>query len=55
MWVDILLYNQTAVSEALEQTEGEIAELRRLLASRDVAGLRRFLEAARVFREGIER
>ncbi len=55
MWVDILLYNQAAVSEALEQTEGEITELRRLLASRDVAGLRRFLEAAKVFREGIER
>ena len=55
MWVDILLYNQAAVSEALEQTEGKIAELRRLLASRDIAGLRRFLEAARAFREGIER
>lgn len=55
MWVDILLYNQTAVSQALKQTEGEIAELRRLLASRDAAGLRRFLEAAKLFREGIER
>lgn len=55
MWVDILLHNQTAVSEALEQTEGEIAELRRLLAGRDGAGLRRFLEAAKAFREGIER
>lgn len=55
LWVDILLYNQAAVSEALEQTEGEIAELRGLLASRDAAGLRRFLEAARVFRAGIER
>ena len=55
MWVDILLYNQAAESEALQQTEGEIAELRRLLASRDIAGLRRFLEAARAFREGIER
>ncbi len=55
MWVDILLYNQAAVSEALEQTEHEIAELRRLLASRDAAGLRRFLEVAKGFREGIER
>jgi prephenate dehydrogenase len=55
MWVDILLYNQPAVSEALKQTESEIAELQRLLASRDAAGLRRFLEAARTFRVGIER
>jgi prephenate dehydrogenase len=55
LWVDILLYNQAAVSEALEQTEGEIAELRGLLASRDAAGLRRFLEAGRAFRAGIER
>jgi cyclohexadieny/prephenate dehydrogenase / 3-phosphoshikimate 1-carboxyvinyltransferase len=55
MWVDILLYNQAAVSEALEQTQGEIAELRRLLASRDAAGLRGFLETAKLFREGIER
>jgi prephenate dehydrogenase len=55
MWVDILLYNQPAVSEALKQTESEIAELRRLLTTGDVAGLRRFLEAARTFRVGIER
>jgi cyclohexadieny/prephenate dehydrogenase / 3-phosphoshikimate 1-carboxyvinyltransferase len=55
LWVDILLYNRTAVSEALERTEGEMAELRRLLASQDVAGLRQFLEAARAFRAGIER
>jgi prephenate dehydrogenase len=55
MWVDILLYNQAAVSEALEQTRDEIAELRRLLTARDAAGLRRFLEAARTFRMGIER
>jgi prephenate dehydrogenase len=55
MWVDILLYNQAAVSEALGLTEGVIAELRRLLTGRDVAELRRFLEAARAFRAGIER
>lgn len=55
LWVDILRYNQSAVSEALEHTEAEIAELRRLLVSRDEAGLRRFLEMAKAFREGIER
>jgi prephenate dehydrogenase len=55
MWIDILLYNRPAVSEALERTEGRIAELRRLLANDDVPGLRRYLEAARAFRLGIER
>jgi prephenate dehydrogenase len=55
MWVDILLYNQPAVSEALERTESGIAELRRLLAAGDRPALRRYLEAARTFRLGIER
>ena len=40
MWVDILLYNQPAVSEALARTEAHLAELRRLLATGDAAGLR---------------
>lgn len=55
MWIDILLYNQPAVSEALERTEGHLAELRRLLADRDRAGLHRFLSAAQAFRQGIDR
>jgi prephenate dehydrogenase len=55
MWVDILLYNQPAVTEALEQTEGNLAELRRLLMNGDLPALRRYLEAAREFRRGIER
>jgi prephenate dehydrogenase len=55
MWIDILLYNQPALSEALEQTEGHLAELRRLLAVRDLAGLHRFLSAAQAFRQGIDR
>jgi prephenate dehydrogenase len=55
LWVDLLLYNQSAVSEALAHTENEFAELRRLLATGDAAGLRDFLEAARAFRAGIER
>jgi prephenate dehydrogenase len=55
MWIDILLYNQPAVSEALEQTEGHLAELRRLLSGGDVAGLHRFLSAAQAFRQGIDR
>jgi prephenate dehydrogenase len=55
MWIEILLYNRQAVSQALERTEGQIAELRRLLATGDVPALRRYLEAARGFRLGIER
>jgi prephenate dehydrogenase len=55
MWIDILLYNQPAVNQALEQTEEHLAELRRLLASRDLAGLLQFLSAAQAFRQGIDR
>lgn len=54
MWADIFLYNRTAVSEALERTEAALAELRQLLAAGDSVGLRRYLEAARTFRQGIE-
>lgn len=55
LWVDILLYNQPAVSEALARTEAHLAELRRLLATGDQAGLRAYLAAAQDFRKGIER
>ena len=55
LWVDILLYNRQSVGEALERTEDALAELRRLIVSGDVAGLRRYLQAARAFRQGIER
>lgn len=55
MWVDILLYNEPAVSEALGQTEAHLAELRRLLATGDASGLRAYLSAAQSFRKGIER
>jgi prephenate dehydrogenase len=55
MWIDILLYNQAAVSGALREMEGGIAQLRQLLASGDVPALRRYLETARDFRRGIDR
>ncbi len=55
LWTDILLYNKAAVSQALEETQGHAAELRRLLLEEDTAGLRRFLDAAQAFRLGIER
>ena len=55
MWTDILLYNRAPLGEALESTEAGCAELRRLLASGDAAGLRQYLEAARMFRQGLER
>jgi prephenate dehydrogenase len=55
MWIDILLYNQAAVSGALQEMEGGIAQLRQLLASGDIPALRRYLETARDFRRGIDR
>jgi len=55
MWADILLYNRTALSEALRSTEDELAALRELLDAGDEAGLRAYLEAARSFREGLDR
>jgi prephenate dehydrogenase len=55
MWLDILLYNEPAVSQALERTEGALAELRRLLSTGDVPALRHYLETAREFRRGIDR
>ena len=55
MWVDILLYNQPAVSEALIQTEAQLSELRRLLERGDAAALQSFLSEAQLFRKGIDR
>ena len=55
MWLEIFLYNQPAVTEALERTEAQLTELRRLLSTADVQALRRYLETARAFRQGIER
>lgn len=55
MWVDIFLYNRAAVSAALERAEAHLAELRGLIANGDVSALRRYLEGARAFRNGIER
>jgi prephenate dehydrogenase len=55
MWVEILLNNAPAISEALAGTEAHIAELRRLLAGGDAPGLRSYLITAQAFRKGIER
>jgi prephenate dehydrogenase len=55
MWLDILLYNEPAVGEALELTQARLAELRRLLAARDRVGLRSYLSRAQAFRKGIDR
>ena len=55
MWLDVLLFNRVAVAEALGAAETELAELRQLLAAGDADGLRRYLTAARRFREGLER
>jgi prephenate dehydrogenase len=55
MWVDILIYNQTAVCQALERMEEGIAELRRLVSSGNAPAVRHYLEAARAFRQGVDR
>jgi prephenate dehydrogenase len=55
MWLDILLYNQRAVGQALERTEISIAELRRLLERSDLPGLQAYLQTAQAFRRGIDR
>ncbi len=55
MWIDIFLHNRPAVKEALESTEAHLAELRRLLDGGNVPALRRYLERAQAFRQGIER
>ncbi len=55
MWTDIFLYNRVAVGEALERFEASLTELRALVAGGDRAALRRYLETARSFRQGIDR
>jgi prephenate dehydrogenase len=55
MWLDILLFNGSAVGEALEETERHLTELRRLVTAGDADALRGYLEAAQAFRRGIER
>lgn len=55
LWLDILLYNREAITEALSATERQLTELRRLVASGDVDGLREYLTAAQRFREGLDR
>jgi prephenate dehydrogenase len=55
LWLDILLYNRSAMGEALQETERHLTELRRLIAAGDAATLRGYLEAAQAFRRGIER
>lgn len=55
MWIDILLYNRTAVADALAASEASLAELRGLVDAGDADGLRRYLTAAQRFREGLDR
>ncbi len=55
MWIDILLYNQVSLVEALSVAEASLSELRGLVASGDAGGLRRYLIAAQQFREGLDR
>jgi prephenate dehydrogenase len=55
MWTDILLHNADAVGPALASTEEQVAELRRLIESKDAVGLRSYLHQAEAFRRSIDR
>jgi prephenate dehydrogenase len=55
LWIEIFLENREPLLEALARAEGELAELRRLVGTGDVAALRRYLEAAAAFRKGLDR
>jgi prephenate dehydrogenase len=55
LWLDILLLNRRAVTEALDQAGAGIAELQGLLSSEDRPALLRYLKTAQDFRTGIER
>jgi 3-phosphoshikimate 1-carboxyvinyltransferase len=55
LWLDILLYNHSAVSEALREAGGQLETLRQLIDSNDISGLRHYLQTAQAFRQGIER
>jgi prephenate dehydrogenase len=55
LWVEVLRHNSEAVGAALERTEEQLAELRRILIAGDADALRHYLEAARAFRRGIDR
>ncbi len=54
LWVDLFLLNQTPVVEALQAAEGELAELRGLIAAGDRAGLQAFVTRASEFRRQME-
>lgn len=55
LWIDILLENGGPVTEAIDGMATELTALRRLVAARDVAGLRRLLERGAEFRRGLDR
>jgi prephenate dehydrogenase len=54
LWIDVLLFNRGPVTEALQATEGSLAELRRLLTAGDADGLRGFLTEGQRFREALD-
>jgi len=53
IWLDILRTNRDALLKELREMERVMAKVRGLLNRRDFAGLRRFLEAARLMRESL--
>lgn len=55
LWLDILLYNRSPVTEALRETGRQLEMLRHLIETNDIPALRQYLETAQAFRQGIER
>jgi prephenate dehydrogenase len=54
LWIDIFLRNRDAVLAGLDDADGQLRRLRHLIAERDEAGLRRFLEPAASLRRSLE-
>lgn len=54
LWVDIFLLNRAAITEALEQAEGELRTMRELIAGGKRERLREFLADAWAFRRTLE-
>jgi prephenate dehydrogenase len=55
LWLDILLFNRAALSDALQLAGQNLEELRQLIENSDLPSLRRYLETAQAFRQGMER
>jgi prephenate dehydrogenase len=55
LWLEIFLQNREAVLAALDSVGGSLAKLRALVADRNQAELRTYLQQATEFRRGLDR